>query len=374
MAISEERERKQFMNRLNQFIGEIGKPMIKLPIMGYKELDLYTLFKEVMSFGGFLEVVKNVGTWSKIWKKLANFDPSITDASFRLRKNYERYLLDYEFKCYPEHKKQALERERQAQLKKIHAADRSQKKHKKKSPSSTKEIPRDLEGNPKLPLVLGEVTILSLGTIIPKRPYVTEKHVWPIGFCSTRYFSSMKNSSQRVKYTSQIVDANDKPQFVVVAEDDQHNPIISHSPSGAWRIILKKVMGNSIFEDSRKNIAVSGRVRFGLAHPVVTRLIRELPNGDKFRPTCSTTCPSSSLHAKRKRETNVSSSEEESYCSESEIPESEINSTSDFSEPEDFGFPEQPSGKRSLIFYEDFDEETAVLTLSSMRFCPTTVY
>jgi len=97
------------MQDLNRFMGEVGKPLSKIPIMGYKELDLFQLFKEVSAYGGFNEVVKNVGTWSKIWKRLGNFDPSITDSSFRLKKNYERYLLDYEYSSFPEHRKQALD-------------------------------------------------------------------------------------------------------------------------------------------------------------------------------------------------------------------------------------------------------------------------
>jgi hypothetical protein len=38
------------------FTHSIGKPLSKIPIMGYKELDLYQLFKEVVAFGGFNEV------------------------------------------------------------------------------------------------------------------------------------------------------------------------------------------------------------------------------------------------------------------------------------------------------------------------------
>jgi len=104
LSSAEERERKIFMAEVNKFMAEIGKPLSKIPIMGYKELDLYQLYKEVIGHGGFIEVVKNVGTWSKIWKRLGNFDPSITDSSFRLKKNYERYLLEYEYKCHPDHR------------------------------------------------------------------------------------------------------------------------------------------------------------------------------------------------------------------------------------------------------------------------------
>src|SRR5690349_2959671 len=51
----EEKERRLFMIDLNKFMAELGKPLSKIPIMGYKELDLFQLFKEVTSYGGFNE-------------------------------------------------------------------------------------------------------------------------------------------------------------------------------------------------------------------------------------------------------------------------------------------------------------------------------
>jgi hypothetical protein len=353
LSSGEERERKMFMTDLNKFMTEIGKPLSKIPIMGYKELDLFQLFKEVSAYGGFNEVVKNVGTWSKIWKRLGNFDPSITDSSFRLKKNYERYLLEYEYKIFPEHRQQALEFERQLQLKKssqqlvqasaptsnseptsptiamahlslnglpnpfaVSGSSRSSLKTSSEKISKSKksvskvssppasptissrpaltrsysagslfkgvnaamyrEIPREKDGSPKLPLVLGELTIESLGTVIPRFPYITERHTWPVGFVSFRYFSSMTNPEVKVRYTSQIVDsAEGKPQFIVTAEDDADHPIVAHSPSAAWRTVLKRVISNS--GNTSTNISVSGTMRFGLAHPIVSHLIRELP-------------------------------------------------------------------------------------------------
>ncbi len=53
---SDEKERKTFMQDINKFMSEIGKPLSKIPIMGYKELDLFQLFKEVVAYGGFNEV------------------------------------------------------------------------------------------------------------------------------------------------------------------------------------------------------------------------------------------------------------------------------------------------------------------------------
>jgi len=104
-------DRKQselFLTDLYNFALQNNQKLNKCPIMGYKELDLYQLYNEVIALGGFNQVVKTVGTWSKIWRRLSNFDPSITDSSFRLKKNYEKYLLEYEFHKFPEHREQGV--------------------------------------------------------------------------------------------------------------------------------------------------------------------------------------------------------------------------------------------------------------------------
>src|SRR5690606_16396305 len=89
-----------------------------------------------------------------------------------------------------------------------------------------------------------------------------------------------KNPELRVKYTSQIVNGGDRPQFIVTAEDDPMCPIVSHSPSGAWREVVRRLLGQAATE---KSISVSGTLRFGLAHPIVAGLIRELPGSEEAR-------------------------------------------------------------------------------------------
>jgi len=385
---NEVEERKAFMQDLNKFMIESNKPLSKLPIMGYKELDLFQLFREVIAYGGFNEVVKNVGTWSKIWKRLGNFDPSITDSSFRLKKNYERYLLDYEYKKFPEHKLKGVESEKQLRRsssgefdssssptlerkQNIVGGDQSPKKSKKnkrKNYNSFKEVVKESNGRAKMPLILGELVIENLGTIIPRSPYVTEKHIWPIGFKSSRFFSSMFNPDKRVKYVSTIIDLGDRPQFVVTAEDDLEHPIISPTPSGAWRTVLKRVIGK---DDSRKNVSVSGALRFGLAHPVVANLIRELPEASNI--------PSPLLSRKRK-----SSSDESSNDSESEEVTVPVLSpkVQRIERPhESLANPvityEQYFTTRNVEIHtrEEMDDlESAVATLSSLRFFSTATY
>lgn len=385
---SEEKERKSFLQEINKFMSEIGKPLSKIPIMGYKELDLFQLFKEVVNYGGFNEVVKNVGTWSKIWKKLGNFDPSITDSSFRLKKNYERYLLEYEYKIYPDHRQQAIELERQIQMKRTQQIEpiclpekekKPKKQQKRKISPSFKDIIREKNGQPKMPLLLGELTIESLGTIIPKAPFITEKYIWPIGFISTRYFSSMINPEHRVRYTSKIIDGGDRPSFVVIAEDDPDHPILSHSPSGAWKIVLKRIASKSTNTlDDRKNISVSGAVRFGLSHPVVVSLFKELPNSDKCKeflipssPEQSDLSPSSSppFARKRKNQETTSSSNEDSEGSEDSLES--LNKALKHTSIINVDFDDRFS-QRSVLFNtrEEIDDlENAVATLYALKYC-----
>jgi len=123
--------------------------------MGYKELDLFNLFKEVIANGGYHSVVRNVGTWSKIWKRLSNFDPSITDSSYRLKKNYERYLLDYEYHCYPQHREFSIYSQTQGSLQgaELQAGPRKKKASYKKGnsaspPSSPSHSSSDVDNDP----------------------------------------------------------------------------------------------------------------------------------------------------------------------------------------------------------------------------------
>eukprot|EP01119_Soliformovum_irregulare_P001144 TRINITY_DN10863_c0_g1_i1.p1 TRINITY_DN10863_c0_g1~~TRINITY_DN10863_c0_g1_i1.p1 ORF type:complete len:460 (+),score=67.22 TRINITY_DN10863_c0_g1_i1:235-1614(+) len=385
LSSAEERERKIFMSDVNKFMAEIGKPLSKIPIMGYKELDLYQLFKEVVGHGGFIEVVKNVGTWSKIWKRLGNFDPSITDSSFRLKKNYERYLLEYEYKCYPDHKVQAQELEKQLQQRKANQTvptvdgtrpdiapdttakkpsspvgglkiNNPRKKVSRRKNSPFKDIAREANGDVKMPLLLGDLTVHSIGTVTARPPYCTEKHIYPIGFCSSRIFSSMITAGDRTKYTCTIKDDGSRPQFVVTAEDDEKNPITSHSPSGCWRTILKRVAARNT--NDKTHFSVSGSMRFGLEHSVVSSLLRDLlmEQGTIEKDTSYLMELSNSpTHSKRQYSSGSSSSSDNSSDEELSIKRSK---RSQFLE----------ESKDLFTSREDMDDlESAVATLQALK-------
>jgi len=61
----------------------IGTPVNRIPIMAKQTLDLYELFRLVVSKGGLVEVI-NKKLWREITKGL-NLPSSITSAAFTLR-------------------------------------------------------------------------------------------------------------------------------------------------------------------------------------------------------------------------------------------------------------------------------------------------
>lgn len=390
-----------------------------------------------------------MGTWSKIWKRLANFDPSITDSSFRLKKNYERYLLDYEFHCHPEHRHQSAgdsERHRKsgnasrmpmlrhvvsspdllassgnfgspspnnspsinnllnpvasgkkeslvssmptltktasspslvrvAQLSisespssPLSASEdvlppvaRTRRQKRKAEPVPLRPIPRDTDGSPVMPLDFGDFVLESLGTIVPRAPYVTDKHIWPVGYRISRAFRSMNNPDTSVRYTCSIVDAGDKPLFVILAEDESKS-IQSHSPSAAWKTIFSRVCEKTGEELPPRKI-INGTGRFGLLNPHVIHLIKEQADCIFSSPSTNSSSPFSSLRKRKARlEDSSSATTKTKYGGEIAIkfPRVEKIDGSD------------PDCNEEIIFHsqEELDDlEIAVATLTALKFC-----
>ena len=85
---------ERFMLEMKEILKARGTPFVKLPTVGSKELDLYTLYQEVYRRGGMGKVVKH-----KLWKSVAmalHLPMSCTDYGYRLRRHYEKFLLPYE--------------------------------------------------------------------------------------------------------------------------------------------------------------------------------------------------------------------------------------------------------------------------------------
>ncbi|XP_076465314.1 uncharacterized protein LOC143297032 isoform X2 [Babylonia areolata] len=92
--LSDDPQRKEFLDDLFAFMQKRGSPVNRIPIMAKQTLDLYELFRLVVSKGGLVEVI-NKKLWREITKGL-NLPSSITSAAFTLRTQYMKYLYPYE--------------------------------------------------------------------------------------------------------------------------------------------------------------------------------------------------------------------------------------------------------------------------------------
>ncbi|KAI1301440.1 AT-rich interactive domain-containing protein 3C [Halotydeus destructor] len=97
--INDDPERKKFLDDVFSFMQKRGTPVNRIPIMAKQVLDLYELYRLVVSRGGLVEVI-NKKIWREITKGL-NLPSSITSAAFTLRTQYMKYLYPYE--CDKEH-------------------------------------------------------------------------------------------------------------------------------------------------------------------------------------------------------------------------------------------------------------------------------
>lgn len=91
-------EREAFYAKLHTFREEIGEPIQRLPTLGFKELDLCVLYREVTKRNGIDSVIAN-----KQWKEVAEalqLPSSCTDSGFRLRLHYKKYLEAFERKFF----------------------------------------------------------------------------------------------------------------------------------------------------------------------------------------------------------------------------------------------------------------------------------
>ncbi|XP_006057701.3 transforming growth factor beta regulator 1 isoform X2 [Bubalus kerabau] len=103
-------------------------------------------------------------------------------------------------------------------------------------------IALDPSGRPVFPIGLGGLTVYSLGEIITDRPgFHDETAIYPVGYCSTRAWASMRAPDQECLYTCQIKDGGAQPQFEIVPEDDPQNAIISSSADACHAELLKTI-------------------------------------------------------------------------------------------------------------------------------------
>ena len=163
------------------------------------------------------------------------------------------------------------------------STEKKKRKYNRKTPEMRKalDLARGENGELLLPVKLGPLTLLQLGTIIfDREKFHNKRYIWPVGFESTRSYFSMKTPDQHTIYTSRILDGGDGPLFQVTAEDDPENPVAAPAASTTWTTIVRKV---NEAKNKGQMCSASGPEYFGFGNPTIARLIQEMPNADKCK-------------------------------------------------------------------------------------------
>ncbi|KAJ8380544.1 hypothetical protein SKAU_G00013220 [Synaphobranchus kaupii] len=91
---SEVLAKSRFLKDLYQFMESRDQPIERIPQLGFKELDLFLLYKTVQRFGGF-DRVTAYQKWKLVYVMLGA-DIRSTCAATSTRRHYEKLLLPYE--------------------------------------------------------------------------------------------------------------------------------------------------------------------------------------------------------------------------------------------------------------------------------------
>lgn len=135
------------------------------------------------------------------------------------------------------------------------------------------QIKLDGVGQPVFPIELGTFTVHSLGEISGTAGFNTSDIIFPIGYCSTRIYASIRNPKQECLYICLIKEANGLPRFEISADNEGQMPIVGSSPDECHSTLLHRL--------SITRVQPRGIDFFGLSHPTVHYLIQSSPNAKK---------------------------------------------------------------------------------------------
>jgi len=95
----------------------------------------------------------------------------------------------------------------------------------------------------KLPLYLGStLCIVALGKINTKSEHFhTNRHIYPVGFRSTRKYFSILREGEKMVYRNEIVEQDGKPVFRITSAEFPDLLVENSSARGAWRDIVRRV-------------------------------------------------------------------------------------------------------------------------------------
>uniref|UniRef100_A0A3Q0SM84 AT-rich interactive domain 5A n=1 Tax=Amphilophus citrinellus TaxID=61819 RepID=A0A3Q0SM84_AMPCI len=87
-------EEKAFVSRLHSFMKEKGTPIERIPHLGFKQINLWKIYKAVDKLGGYDSVTAR-RLWKKVYDELGG-SPGSTSAATCTRRHYERLVLPFE--------------------------------------------------------------------------------------------------------------------------------------------------------------------------------------------------------------------------------------------------------------------------------------
>ncbi|XP_013867551.1 AT-rich interactive domain-containing protein 5A [Austrofundulus limnaeus] len=87
-------EEKTFVSCLHTFMKDKGSPIERIPHLGFKQIDLWMIYKVVEKLGGY-ESVTTRRLWKKVYDELGG-SPGSTSAATCTRRHYERLVLPFE--------------------------------------------------------------------------------------------------------------------------------------------------------------------------------------------------------------------------------------------------------------------------------------
>ncbi|XP_015226371.1 PREDICTED: AT-rich interactive domain-containing protein 5A-like [Cyprinodon variegatus] len=87
-------EEKAFIASLHSFMKDKGTPIERIPHLGFKQIDLWMIYKAVEKLGGY-ESVTTGRLWKRVYDELGG-SPGSTSAATCTRRHYERLVLPFE--------------------------------------------------------------------------------------------------------------------------------------------------------------------------------------------------------------------------------------------------------------------------------------
>lgn len=157
------------------------------------------------------------------------------------------------------------------------------KPKKSKAQSNRRIIPPlqlDSLGRPVFPMLLGDLTLHSIGEIVPDRgAFHTHECIYPAGFCSTRVYASIIRPQEKCLFTCKISDLGDIPEFEIAPEEGTEQVFRGSTPNECHSHLLQSI--NAALGFDILPAVGNGADFFGLTNPVVQNLIQSCPGSKK---------------------------------------------------------------------------------------------